>query len=289
MKKLTNPFLLISVFCLGLSLSASAQSTIAYFNGPAFQFLGDYEPTPLDLNRDGTNDFDFSGGLFICTADIPVSGCTASFDVIPSETNAALAQGNNATMLPAGTSVGNVTFSNAVWRTKSTMLTSIYWSQRYTNSGWSGPLNAVGNGYFGVRFQAADGLHYGWVRARMPIQTSIYFEGSPVILEWAYETRPNTPILAGATPTVVPSQVQLAPPDHLRLTWQSEIGRKYQVQFKEQLGAPLWTNLDFAIVATATTTSVDFPLSSPTRFYRVVLADQFTAILGAALSFPQSN
>src|SRR5262249_50742514 len=66
---------------------------------------------------------------------------------------------------------------------------------------WLGGLGFSGLGYLGVRFHAADGLHYGLVRVRLPAvypnQTLLEF--SPAVMEWAYETRPNVPIQAGDT------------------------------------------------------------------------------------------
>lgn len=47
----------------------------------------------------------------------------------------------------------------------------------------------------GVHFAAADGMHYGWVRIDAPS-----FEAGGVILDWAYETRPDVAILASAVP-----------------------------------------------------------------------------------------
>jgi hypothetical protein len=47
------------------------------------------------------------------------------------------------------------------------------------------------NAYMGVRFQASDGTHYGWMRLDLPY---IGINGG-YIREWAYETRPDTPLL----------------------------------------------------------------------------------------------
>src|ERR1019366_5395004 len=62
-----------------------------------------------------------------------------------------------------------------------------WWSPRYGTSGSTGPLATLVEGYLGVRFSSADGMHYGWVHVR---QT--------VVINWAYETRPGVPIRAGA-------------------------------------------------------------------------------------------
>jgi len=111
-------------------------------------------------------------------------------------------------------------------------------------------------------------MHYGWIHVAQ------YGQGAPVFVDWAFETRPNTSILAGAMPVIAP---QAAPgivrPGHLRLRWQSEVSKAYQVQFKESLTAPLWTNLDFVVVGTTTNAAVDVPITGTGKFFRVVEAD----------------
>ncbi len=47
------------------------------------------------------------------------------------------------------------------------------------------------NAYMGVRFQASDGTHYGWMRLDLPY---VGINGG-YIREWAYETRADTPLL----------------------------------------------------------------------------------------------
>jgi hypothetical protein len=86
------------------------------------------------------------------------------------------------------------------------------------HSGWSGGVAEVGVGYIGVRFNAADGLHYGWIRVRLPRGGLLFqplaenssptpasdqpvpvpLELMPVVVDCAYETHTNTPIRAGA-------------------------------------------------------------------------------------------
>lgn len=47
-------------------------------------------------------------------------------------------------------------------------------------------------GYFGLQFHIDDHIHYGWVM--------MDFSGVGEIVGWAYESTPETPILAGAIP-----------------------------------------------------------------------------------------
>ena len=64
---------------------------------------------------------------------------------------------------------------------------------------WSGPLGDEGIGYIGIGFQARDGWHYGWIRARLPMTSSAGAETNMVIVDWAYESRPQVAIEAGMT------------------------------------------------------------------------------------------
>jgi hypothetical protein len=49
--------------------------------------------------------------------------------------------------------------------------------------------------FLGARFPLTDGWHYGWVRFGVPDGSSFFL---PALLDYAYESRPDTAILAGA-------------------------------------------------------------------------------------------
>jgi len=248
------------------------QSTIAYFNGPAFQLPGiEGYANGIDFDGDNTFDFTFSASGMICTADIPSSGCYQSSYVSATGTNALLWQ-NNQILMPAGNLIGSATSSNAVWGNpgQGGLLTSFTFSPRYGTSEWTPPLGTLTNGYLGIRFYAADGLHYGWIHARLPNA----LEYSPLILDWAYETGVGAAIVAGAKPVMaLQASPEIIRAAYLRLNWQTEIGKTYQVQSKENLAAPFWTNLDFIIVATATNAMTDVPITGEAKFYRIVEAN----------------
>jgi len=55
--------------------------------------------------------------------------------------------------------------------------------------------------FMGIHFQIGSGWHYGWVRIRGGRWGDELTLRPPAwILDWAYETRPDTPIFAGAVP-----------------------------------------------------------------------------------------
>jgi hypothetical protein len=59
-------------------------------------------------------------------------------------------------------------------------------------------------------------------------------------------------------------------PENLRLDWQSQVGQAYQMQFRNQVDAPVWSNIDLTIIATSTNMTADVPIVGTARFYRVI-------------------
>lgn len=128
----------------------------------------------------------------------------------------------------------------------------------------------VDSAYCPLRFVLGGQTHYGWVRVGAPLPGFNF----GWIYDYAYETRPGTAISTGAKPVVIP----LAPPGivrpgYLRLRWLSDVDVAYQVQAKVQLDEPVWTNLEFTILATSTNTIADIPVVGARRFFRIVEAD----------------
>ena len=59
----------------------------------------------------------------------------------------------------------------------------------------------------------------------------------------------------------------------LSLTWSTEAGGTYQVQYNSDLSSSNWTNLRSAVTAAGATLGVtDSVTNGPRRFYRVVLS-----------------
>jgi hypothetical protein len=242
-----------------------AQSTIVYSPGPEFALPWSFGPAAtLDLNEDGTIDFSFSLGPSTCTDDVPTSFCSQPAFVSIAGTNSILNQGSYAASVPFGEWVGSSAVSNTAWFVGAyTYLFRSWHSPRDGTSGIYGPIGEQGSGYLGVRFSAVDGDHYGWV----------YVQGWSVV-DWAYETRPNQPIRAGAKPVPVPlSQASVERPGYLRLVAETENGKAYQVQTKDSLLDFSWSNLSFALPSNSTNTMVDIPMTDPKAFFRIVEAD----------------
>ena len=189
--------LLALALLAGAVTVAPGQDTIVYSSGPSFPF-GAFEENGgamIDFNEDGVPDFSFASGVGLCTADIPVSACTLPYCAGAGGTNEILRQFSSATFLRFGEVIGSTPPTNSGWGSgdQSAMVATFIFSQRYVTSGWGGALHPAGIGYLGIRFHTADGWHYGWVRVRETSSTL----GVPVVVDWAYETRTDTPIRAG--------------------------------------------------------------------------------------------
>src|ERR1035441_7390711 len=130
----------IAILMIGIQLMRG-QSTIAYFDGPAFQLPGiDGYANGIDFDGDNAFDFTFSASGMLCTDDIPSSFCSQSFYISAAGTNALLWQ-NNQILMSAGNLIGSVTSPNAVWGNpgQGGLLTSFTSSPRYGTSEWTPP------------------------------------------------------------------------------------------------------------------------------------------------------
>jgi hypothetical protein len=184
---------LIAVAALLVSGScalAQGSLTIVYVDPPDIgAFFG--PPRLIDVNGDGLVDFVFESNQ-------------RSFRVLPEGQNAVIARQNPlpdrssyATPLLPGIEIGSLPPTGLNW-VPTEFVGGGYIGPTFTactTEGCLGDFTGL-DAFLGVRFQASDGLLYGWMRVSVP------FAGvnGGWIHEWAYETRPDTPILAGAVP-----------------------------------------------------------------------------------------
>jgi hypothetical protein len=192
---------LAAVWLTSAITSVYGQDTIVYFSGPSFPFQYGVDPgdAAIDLNGDGTPDFSFQLDYFIGTLGFSIGfdggpiiggGAYGPYYVWGLGTNSTLFQRfSNGTILPFGAFIGSPPPTNSIWSSPDQSATIATLWIGPPQSGLYGPLANVGVGYIGVRFYAADGLHYGWVRVR----------STPVVevVDWAYESRPDASIRAG--------------------------------------------------------------------------------------------
>lgn len=181
----------------GLTL---AQGTIVYHQPavPLSPLIGQ----ELDINGDGQLDVRFydgsySGGSFYGTAASGVG--TARLLVTPQGPNDF---GSYLVGLNQGFLIGGSMSPSLFWAAHDAP--NLYGDA--TVLGFYIPeegSNVIPDGYFygttaymGIQFEIGTAWHYGWMRVR----GEEWFSPGAAVLDWAYDTRPNTPIFAGAVP-----------------------------------------------------------------------------------------
>lgn len=156
----------------------------------------------LDLNEDNTTDF-------IIQWEVPT---ISVFEVIPQlgldgvpsrtteDTRAPITGSYNYPLSP-DILIGEMLVDIA-WSDETREL--IAWMDSGFGAVGGGPWAGADHMYMGVQFDAADGIHYGWVE--MSISTTTVFDAT--VHSWAWETEPGKSILTGAVPE--PSSALLA-------------------------------------------------------------------------------
>ena len=195
--------LITLVLFIGVALHAHAQG-IVYFSYGAGIRVGDGLPItelPMDLDGNGTADFRFLGGN-------PLAGL--GFTLEAQNQNKLLGYPTNpgdlaisdygARRLNLGAVVSSVPAAGSDWFGKkpnpNTSNVGLYLISCFGDCGgdFARANSMQTEGYVGVQFFAADGLHYGWIRVRGGNSN----DGR--ILDYAYNTVPGQGIAAGAVP-----------------------------------------------------------------------------------------
>lgn len=267
----------------------AAQSTIAHYAAPGPVLTN---PRGADLDGDGQSDFYVTAVEGLVTLDIPASLFSVADDLLTGDQNEYLARDESyfafgilhsswkAAFVQKGASIdANGTLDGHWANPPGRAQLSVQTYTRNTNEtydvSWTPPFSTSPDAYLGVRMSLADGWHYGWIRvSSYPNGDTNQVAQSMGFVEWAYETRPNTSILAGAKPVVLPlAAPKIARAGHLRLTWPAETAKAYVIQSKAALSDVKWSNLNTTVIGNGNPASVDLPLTGPSQFFRVVEAD----------------
>ncbi len=153
-----------------------------------------------DVNNDGTTDFEFTNrypntaaGGYGVVWQLGMNTTTAAAAATNGVVSYAGAFVRYASALTAGT---NITATSAFSTSMQLVLGSRYSYGGLGVYNYGGFASAVAPGtqrYAGFRFAAADGTHYGWVQLSVNA-------GIIDFTNAAYQTTPNTAIVAGAVP-----------------------------------------------------------------------------------------
>lgn len=186
-------------WAVGISQSpCHGQGTVVYHQGPLV--LTPPLQTQLDLDQNGALDFWFSVGTLL---NPPIEGIpetrTPLLDTFAFNLNDYLMSDAGRILLkPAGFIFGNATTGGEAWgHGDAPQLISLA-----AGANWEQFSGEPAEAFLGVRFRAAGTRHLGWIRFRVPTG-DLDEQGLPpfpVIVDWAYETRPDTLIVAGVVP-----------------------------------------------------------------------------------------
>jgi len=200
------------VLALGLAPAnwAWGQGTIAYMrpNEPLFnQATLGLRGIELDLNGDGQADCRFyddsHGGFYFSTAASGVGSARLlvtyrgpddlASDLVGLREGVLISESIHPTLFWAAHDAPNL-YGKA-------RVSSIFFRDDVPPSEIPGGDFYGQTAFMGIHFQIGSDWHYGWAR----IQGGRFGDALTLvppgwILDWAYETRPNTPILAGAVP-----------------------------------------------------------------------------------------
>jgi len=215
----------LACLALGLALcrlDALGQGTIVY-SGFTGRWMGGSlimpagTATDVDFDGDGRVEVSF-GGSVLATPGNP-SFHTGTFSVSPAPYASLALGGDGVRLESAGTLIGSSL--SPVWGSGPgawSLLTLSYVTPTPLPDPWNpnpggdpgfpqptGPLaEAGGLAFLAARWELDDGFRYGWIRLSIDSMTNPDVPNlihlGPLVVDWAYETRPDTPILAGAVP-----------------------------------------------------------------------------------------
>ncbi len=147
----------------------------------------------LDLNNDGIDDFKFGGGINACPPIFsPLQGVKSSVYI-------SVLNGNTvaSSTYPLAMNLNDIISSGLTWftgslRTVNTGVCTNYGGSTYGN--WTG----LTDNYLGLKLIVGPDTYYGWLRMQVYVSQT---QAKGIIKEYAYNTMPNQPILAGQTTT----------------------------------------------------------------------------------------
>ena len=190
----TKRLLLILLAAGALAPAALSQTVIIRPLSEPMGIFSDLNPNvyPIDVDGDGVVDFTFG-------ADPGAVGLrTERSNWVVVRLSPPPNIGGGAADLPAGFTVGPSLDEPLAWFSSDTHGGVFVLIVLCLNIGCASewPSGPATHGYIGFQFEKADGLHYGYfdIELRGDI-------GGAVLFGWAYESRPDTPLLAGRLPS----------------------------------------------------------------------------------------
>jgi hypothetical protein len=185
------------LYALGAAVAfasaAHGQGSIAYWQPQTPLGYGAVHPSTiyreLDLNGDGVIDFAIDSTFISFAAIVPAgSNRVLAWVAPPPDLDRLVYPVAEGSMIGPDSAQVSLTWMDSAAPTRGAGILAC------TTLGCIGFWSGL-TGYAGVEFRIGGATHYGWVRLQN-------FTDAPYgnILDWAYETRPDVPILAGAVP-----------------------------------------------------------------------------------------
>jgi hypothetical protein len=197
-------FRYVSILCAGW-LTAIAASADIVWSGE--QNLSGYDQF-IDLNNDSLIDVSLSYNITANNSINPVGyiGLLDAYidDVFVDGSNRILVNSTNGydAALSFGTLILGTPDPSFEWKSGRFAAGRVSDWSNYPpdpDTEWRGLLGENGNTYIGISFDVAGSTHYAWVNIALGLEGLHGFE-NPITTSWAYESTPDTPIIAGAIP-----------------------------------------------------------------------------------------
>jgi hypothetical protein len=197
---------IVQILALGLLGAVTASADIVWSGEQNLSGYTQY----IDLNSDSLTD------VFLAYEAITPDGLfpTGTSAVLRAFVDGPTLDGSNqilvntshdldAAALPYGTLISGTPDSSLEWESGLFASGPVgYWSNYPPNpdTEWNGPLGETGEAYLGIAFDIGESTHYGWIHVVLGEVDPTYGFESPITASWAYESTPDTPIVAGVIP-----------------------------------------------------------------------------------------
>ena len=176
------------MLCLPLTgmFAANASAAVIHIVPPMPVRLPFGDSLAFNLNGDGTDDLEFSNNFQNVIAHPLNSTRFIAHELLPMQF------GYRAVNLDPETWIGSSVPAGYVWTGEQVSIATC------VNAGGLVCLGSFTNGlgYLGVEFQIEGATHYGWMALLPGEDFAIRMD----IVDWAYESLPDTPIRAGQIP-----------------------------------------------------------------------------------------
>jgi len=180
----------------GLAKSSAVAATIIYtdLNPDVTKICNQYN-TPqtfnLDLNKDGTIDFQIGGYANHISFNLSVGVAISSLN-----TNKVACGSLPPDSLPLAMNPGTAISSNLNWVNVKQPLGMVLRAYHSPNIHWWGNWTDSTDHYLGLKIIKGSNTYYGWVRLSVSVTAG---QSSVTIKDYAYNSTPNQQILAGQT------------------------------------------------------------------------------------------